>query len=331
MRKILSLAMASAMVLSMASVAFAATTIEVIDSQYYAASDNKVTVGAGNEVSSIGYGKTAYYVVNAAGVAMTKYDDAKALKVKPQWTQNGDLVESVNLVKMRDTSVTGAAYYLAVAVKAKDTTSTAEIAGKIGLSVKTGYDLVSETLNPFITVGYTVAAPTVAGEEDTTTLGTSDKLYAFKGAGTIGKEFAETDEFVIELEGGAGTFTVDTNGQGKILLSSSVKYNEGLEATYPDANYVYINGNGKSFNKTGELVLPANEGDVLYQVKNGKLSKVNVEYDEYEEAFIVKTRTLGTYVIAEGELDLSAQDVVVEAPATEAPVETVNPGTGVAL
>lgn len=346
MRKLLTLTLAVAMVLSLAAVAFAADYN--VSANYASESDSRVNVPAANVL--IGYGKTAYYVltyhatdapaaVQATAEAdfLVDYDAAKEVKVKPQWTQNADLVEKVSVIKKRlqTSSTTSAnnftngqyAYCIAIQLKNKDTTASAEVAGKMEISVKSGNTIDSGTakltINPFISVGYGKA--TGAGAEATLyTLTDSDKIAEF---GT-GKDFAETEDFELTLHGEAGIFTVNTQGQGKILLSSSVKYNEGLENIYPDANYVYINGNGKSFNKTGELKLWANEGDFLYQVKNGKLVKLNAEYDDVEEAFIIKTRTLGTYVVAEEELDLSAQEAPA-APVEEAPAP-VNPETGAA-
>lgn len=157
--------------------------------------------------------------------------------------------------------------------------------------------------------------------------GTSKYIFNF---GTDAK-LGEDEEFEINLYGDAGRFVVNTFGQGKILVGNSVKYNEGFEAKIPDANYVYVNGNGAMFNKIGTLYLKGASTDVVYQVVNDKLVKMNATYDDVEEAFVVRTRAIGKYVIAEKELDLevanAADPVEGEVPEVVAPG---NPTTGAA-
>ena len=53
----------------------------------------------------------------------------------------------------------------------------------------------------------------------------------------------------------------------------------------------------------GELTIEAPEGSFLYAVNaDGSVSAIKAEYDEQEEAFKLKTRTLGAYVISDSEL-----------------------------
>ena len=62
--------------------------------------------------------------------------------------------------------------------------------------------------------------------------------------------------------------------------------------------------------------------------------RVNAEYDEYDEAFIIKTKTLGKYIISDTELK------IVNIPSDNGnngnsgnggTVTPTNPGTGAAL
>ena len=339
MKRAISLALALAMLLTMSAVAFAADeTVYFLYNNYGKEKSSKVYLGE----QKIGYGDSAFFLITEMGKGpLTAYDQVKGMKVKAQWTQNGDMVESVTIIKKKVYDYDFACYFIAVKVKDKDTTAQTEIAGKMEVTMKDVKFFTPNipiftrmpsaermphftpdktgVINPFITVGYDKAA----GGKGEAQLDDDNELYEFGDD----KNCSEDEEFEFSLYGGAGTFTVDTNGQGKILLSSSVKYNEGLEELYPDANYVYITGNGKSFNKTGTMLLKGEEGNVLYQLKNGKLVKMNVEYDSYEEGFVFKTRTLGTYIIAEEELDLSVQNKPAEAPTVEA-AKPVNPTTG---
>ncbi|MBQ2752098.1 MAG: hypothetical protein IJF25_05925, partial [Oscillospiraceae bacterium] len=97
----------------------------------------------------------------------------------------------------------------------------------------------------------------------------------------------------------------NTNGQGKILLSATSDFDSDVALIYPNANLDFFYGNGASFNRIGTLYLAADPDSYLYQLKDdGRLVAVNAEYDEYDENFVIKTRTLGKYVISDVELPL---------------------------
>ena len=101
---------------------------------------------------------------------------------------------------------------------------------------------------------------------------------------------------------------------------------------YPNADLSFFNGNGVTFNRTGEMFIPADAGTFIYEIKNGVPVEISdAKYDEHDEGFRFKTRTLGSYVVSDVMLDLmSGADVV--APAAPAPgaLEAVNPDTGAA-
>lgn len=318
MRKLLTLTLAVALVLSLASVAFAATY--TVTDTLYKQSDGKVDAA----VTKVGYGDSVFLKTG-----VTTYDLAKDLKVKATWSENGDRVASVGLVKKALTAG-GSEYFIEIATKKDTTLASNNIDGKLELSTKTGKSIelngnggtgTKETVTIFFTLGYD---STMSQQLDKT-----NKIYKFAATAASDK-FAYDEEFELSLYGfetGNATFVVDTTGQGNILVGNTVQYNEGLEAIFGDDNYVYINGNGAAFNRTGVLTLPAEAGQQLYSIKaNGKLEPAkNAEYDEVEEAFIVKTRVLGKYVIADKEYETKV--VTPEAPVEEAPV---NPGTGAA-
>ena len=140
---------------------------------------------------------------------------------------------------------------------------------------------------------------------------------------------AGDEEFELSFaDWGSATFTVNTIGQGDLILRATATYNSTVGALYPEANLDFYNGNGVSFNKTGEMFMPADAGSFIYELKNGVLVAIpGAEYDEYDEGFYFKTRTLGTYVISDVELALAGSVVAPVVPG--APV-VVNPGTGAA-
>jgi hypothetical protein len=125
---------------------------------------------------------------------------------------------------------------------------------------------------------------------------------------------------------------VNVTGQGKLLLYYDEKFNASVAAAYPYANLDFVNFNGASFNRTGTLSILAEEGSYLYALNaDGSLSKISAEYDEYEEAFKISTRTLGKYVISDTELTLVAASTSSTASSSNSSTGTkTNPGTGAA-
>ncbi|MEG2144975.1 MAG: hypothetical protein RRY40_06565, partial [Oscillospiraceae bacterium] len=103
---------------------------------------------------------------------------------------------------------------------------------------------------------------------------------------------------------------------------------------YPTANLDFLNGNGASFNKIGVMTLSAEKDSFIYRINNdGSLTRVNAVYDEYEEAYTFKTRTLDKYVISDIELKSTG---TVTTPDTEVDGDkdnnnTNNPTTGAAV
>ena len=157
----------------------------------------------------------------------------------------------------------------------------------------------------------------------------AEKYYAMK--------FDCDEEIEITFEDDS-TFTVDVSGQPKTLLYFDTDFNSSIAAKYPLAELNFWNGNGAKFNRTGEMFLSIGDEDYdnyyLYQINSdGSLSEVaNAEYDDADEGFYFKTRTLGSYVVSDMELDTSAtessdeSDDIVVTPVD--PVTPVNPGTG---
>lgn len=245
--------------------------------------------------------KEKQLLLNEALKGTEKYisstDDVKGVKIKSSWDLNGNAVERVELVKKKAAApfeMTNKYIYF-VTVDLKDSLETAQtdISGKISMKKSGSFDYDDMKLDVNLTVGYPDAKDNVIGK---------DPLIFSEGKGLSGDY---EDELRFEFDDDA-YFTVDTMGQGKILLAADNEFDANIAMIYNAANLDFFNGNGATFNKLGTLVIPAPEGSHLYRVENGgKLVKSSASYDKDEEAFMIRTRTLGRYVISDVDLRIS--------------------------
>jgi hypothetical protein len=93
--------------------------------------------------------------------------------------------------------------------------------------------------------------------------------------------YDDEDEYELEFSQIPDAYWgVDVTSQGKVILACDTKFNATVASKYPMANLDFINGNGGSFNKIGELFLPAESGSYLYLLNSdGTLSMSNAEYE----------------------------------------------------
>lgn len=250
-------------------------------------------------------------------------DAVSGIKVKQKWDMNSKLVKGVEIAKKKvagETLSQKYIYFVAVSLADSTSTSSADVVGDVQLRKSGSFDYEDMQLDVNIEVAFPVAENTEITED----------LQIFKeGNGFIGDT---EEEFTFECDEDS-YFAVNTIGQGKLLLSATNKFDSKIADLYPNANLNFFYGNGASFNKTGTLYLSADEGSFLYQVNSdGTMVKVNAEYDEYDEAFVIKTRALGKYIISDTELK------IVNIPSdggnngsTGGTVTPSNPSTGAAL
>ena len=127
-------------------------------------------------------------------------------------------------------------------------------------------------------------------------------------AGETGIVDFDTEAGEIDIEfGEQALFTVNVTGQGRLNLSWNTRHDPEVAALDESVNMDFITFSGNpSFNRTGTMYIYAADDTFLYQVVDGKLEKVDATYNEDYEAWEFRTRTLGEYVIADGEIDLEA-------------------------
>ena len=245
------------------------------------------------------FGDSIYYAVKvrteneeSLPSFLKRSEEADELKVSSHWEEGTEFIKGASLLP-KMIKGEGSIYLIEVSTEeAPFETEERDIIGSITLKTKEG-DI---TVNAAFTLNNPVG--------DITKTTDKNMVYSF-GEGEKEQE--------IGLFGNIGSFTTDTRGQRDIVLMTDVSYSEGIENISPDTAYVYFNSNNATFNKIGTLSLSAKDGSYLYRVNSdGTLKLCNAPYDEEDEAFKIKTRVLGSYVISEGEMDTEKINSSVE-------------------
>ena len=150
-----------------------------------------------------------------------------------------------------------------------------------------------------------------------------------------------TDNFVLDVDDNAGVtdiefgkdgelalFTVDLDGQSDVNVGYSTKFNADIADKYPAANLEFIKWTANpTFNRTGDLYIYADEDSFIYEVTADGLKEISkAEYDEDYGAWKIRTRKLGSYVISDEELDVTASTSSSEASSSG--TSSSNPVTG---
>lgn len=231
-----------------------------------------------------------------------EYDAVRGIKVKQNWDMNGKLVKNVEIVKKKVVSNSELSqkfiYFVAINLNSSTSTSSNDLTGTIEMRKSGEFDYEERQLEVATEIKFPLATQGIITPD----------LQLFKE----GEGFSGDSEDELRFEADEDSyFTVNTIGQGKLLLSMDTKFDTEIAARFPSANLDFFNGNGASFNKTGTMTLSADEGSYLYKVnKDGSLSRINASYDEYDEAFTFKTRSLERYVISDTELKNTGAPVV---------------------
>lgn len=113
-------------------------------------------------------------------------------------------------------------------------------------------------------------------------------------------------------------FTVRMFGGDKVMLDFDRTYDKAIADRYIEDLYFYnFRGELDEFSATGTLTIPVEQEMFMYQIVNGALKATDAVYNEEDEAMELKTRTLGNYVLTPTKLDISAE-VETETPNTDA-------------
>jgi len=119
--------------------------------------------------------------------------------------------------------------------------------------------------------------------------------------------FKSNKEIELEFPNGKGHFEGKTKKAIDVFASMSHTKISAIEKKNDDAKLTFYIGNGAEFEdiKNGKIVIEADDDDYLYEIKKGSLKNRTSWYDEDEEAFIIETDTLGSYVVSNEKLSTS--------------------------
>lgn len=321
MKKIFALALAAIMTASMATVAFAAPSQEVIvgydegdakfNTFYTINSDNQVTGTAGTELKSGARIATPLALfTDADGDNVVDSDEIdgwytidsdynKNVIARADW-KVGEAEVSIEKVKFADASALPSGitkgdyvYCLVVAMPENMTNKTEDVAGtvKVGRTTSSAKDSAGEVAVEF---SYYADATTNADVETTLTSGKTGIV-----------SFEDVDgEIDIDFEDVA-TFTVDVTGQGKLNLAWNTDFDKDFGAMYDYANLSFLEFEGTpSFNKNGILYIYAeDENTFVYEAAEDGAKAIDATWNEDYGAWEIKTRKLTKYVISDVELD----------------------------
>ncbi len=360
MKKALSLALAAMMLLSLAAVALADnSTLQEEETDSAAIGNIKMNTlwlfdeeeDDWYEVDSMTFNEEYYFDVLGKNdeyidPAWLHLKSTAGVKLTAKWDEGGDYVDSVSFERV------DGRWCIKLVTKGHSV-EPVDVAGKIYLKGTTGSGDNKEKIDGYFTVDLTLEYPCTSVpegvdeapvfelprgwnfiydfedvSEEEFTLYFGEMSYRDKASnlssGSASYDPRPNSARDFDMKNVAAEVVTDVTNTKKVVLGYTNDDIAAVAEAYPNADLDFVNMTGK-FKKTADVIVYADLGSYLYKYENGALTKVDAEYDEWEEGFVFTTKTLGSYVISNVELDLAA---VSEASSVE---ETANPSTGAAL
>ncbi|MEG1972230.1 MAG: hypothetical protein RR315_03650, partial [Oscillospiraceae bacterium] len=221
--------------------------------------DAAVVTADGNVKSAIADVKAKQDALNVVLKANFKYvyesDAVKNVKLKNDWSMNGKLVKSTEIVKKKAIAATELEqkyiYFLAVAIDESTSTKETDITGTVSMRKSGEFDYEERRLEVAIAVSFPTAHDSII----------TDKVQIFSDGNGFSSDAEDELRFDVDED---SFFTVNTVGQGKLLLAANSRFNNEIAEKYPTANLDFLNGNGASFNKIGVMTISAEKDSFIY-------------------------------------------------------------------
>ncbi len=247
------------------------------------------------------YGSEVYFKLNDENgyfIDSDDYDAVRAMKIRENWDDGGNYVEDVEIVRARYEDPANGdfeyGYFLAFSLRDATRTDTIDVAGEIELS-RTG----DEPIDTYAYVSFTIGYPDAANSS-MYYIEEYLQLYDFD-------EYGGEHDHLFYLADTAGTFEVDTYSQSPILLSVNFEDDDAVADKFPDADLVFMNGNGATFERLGTMgievpynFVDSDEDVYVYEVQeDGMLIEMDSDFEYYQSIVYFETRTLGNFIVAD--------------------------------
>lgn len=315
MKKVIALSLALVLALSMATVAFAAvdytngapkdgsdarglTKVTAIKPGSEIKFDHTDFKDAANAPASFG---AAFFTSDYFAVSKVKYNKGAAMVESLKFDGDGKLV--LTLKKNYALESTEIANF---GIETLDVKSIKE--AKTGGTVLFAKSLTYSLITPKdLFVGYDSTLGTLVEKKlnkvDSADATFNGVLYKFKKAESASGLKNELSYKDIAIRGAVGYVEVRVFDKEALYLEESFKADTDIVKAYPDAELDFVSFVGApEFTSNAKVEISADEGDFLYEIKDGKITATNFKWDSSAYAFTGKTRTLGKYVISDVEL-----------------------------
>jgi hypothetical protein len=251
--------------------------------------------------------------VNSDNYSLTKvkYEEGKSLVEDIYFDDDNDqlvikLADNTNLTTTKDLEVS-----FTLKGKGRDINDV-----EVTVTTKVGYRLINDAY--IIDADHNVTWDNPTGPNGGYTPEFSDLAFfevvsAANGAAYGDLEFTTADDDV--------DVVVRVYDGDKLYLYNDVKADKDILKAYADsdAEISFLNFPGDTtFNATATVYMYKDENSYIYEVKNGKLVESNAKWSDDDGCWILKARTLGSYVFSDVDLDVT-EDV---------DDTTTNPDTG---
>lgn len=113
------------------------------------------------------------------------------------------------------------------------------------------------------------------------------------------------EDFRLDFSNGTGNFSGTSRTTQDVVAGMSHGKISSMTRRYPKADLTFYIGSGTSFSSIndGLLTIYSDEDYYLYEIlSSGSLKNRTSSYDEDEEAFVIETKTLGSYILSDTKL-----------------------------
>lgn len=309
MKKTLACIFAAAMVFGMTTVAYAAsktTSISVDDSPYLFVSGEMVPA------TEFKPGKTFYFPIenldedyNNGELNVLTTSAVSGIRVSKDINDGSNIFESVDIVRKKAAGLGDLGYneddytlYIEVVTKSLSSSKSVDVDFVFTLGASSSVEIANDQATLYETFK-SGSSNTGSGDGSYTE---SDYVYDFSDAeGRIDIDFENGVIFNVYVTDQKERYLEYTDDPTDYDAADEVDDRYGSKATL-DFHLFLGKTSEKTFATSGKLYIPADKTDYIYEISGDKLRGIEADYDSDEDAFVIRTKTPGYYVISDKQL-----------------------------